>query len=185
MAVIRNNSKRVRELRDNIKDTYCTCFFCGQFVEREYRTIDHLISLAKGGTDSEENMVVSCYQCNNEKADLDINEYIRLKLDGFDFKARAEANKRKKGYGFEGAVYEEYVVPLKQVISKPRTYPNADNIEKRKNIYLETKSFIKPTYVKKKGNKYIILQGFINYIILKTLHEEFMPVVVVSDGCKK
>ena len=185
MAVIRNNSKRVRELRDKIKDKYCTCFFCGEFIERKLRTIDHLISLAKGGDDSEENMVVSCHQCNSEKADLDIDEYIKLKLEGFDFKARAEANKRKKGYGFEGAVYEEYVVPLKQIKSRPRTRPNEVNIEKRKNIYLETNSFIKPTYVKKKGNKYIILQGFINYIILKELNEEVMPVVIVSDGNKK
>lgn len=185
MAVIRNNSKRVRELRDKIKDTYCTCFFCGEFIEREFRTIDHLISLAKGGDDSEDNMVVSCSQCNTEKADLDINEYIKLKLEGFDFKARAEANKRKKGYGFEGAIYEEYVVPLKQIISRPRTLPNIDNIEKRKAIYLETNTFVKPTYVKKKGNKYIVLQGFINYIILKELNLDTMPVVVVRDGNKK
>lgn len=185
MAVKRNNSKRAKAIRDKIKDTYHTCFFCGEYIDREYRTIDHLISLAKGGLDEEENMVVSCLQCNGEKADLDINEYIKLKLEGFDFKARAEKNKRKKGFGYEGAIYEEIIVPIHMIVSKPKTSPNPDNIEKRKELYITTKKFSKPTYVKKKGNRYIILQGFINYIILKSLGIKTMPVTLVKDNIQK
>lgn len=184
MPVIRNNSKKVKDLRDKIKDNCCTCFFCGEFIERELRTIDHLLSLAKGGDDSEDNMVVSCRQCNNEKSDLSIEEYIKLKLEGFDFKARAEENKKKRGFGYEGAIYEEFIIPINQLISRPLTAPSLANIEKRKRIYLEQKIFIKPTYVRKKGNKYIILQGFINYIIAKECNLLYMPVVVVRDNTK-
>lgn len=129
-------------------------------------------------------MVVSCHQCNSEKADLDIEEYIKLKLEGFDFKARAEENKRKRGFGYEGAIYEELIVSMYTIISKPKTLPNKENIEKRKEFYIQTKSFRKPTYVKKKGNKYIVLQGFINYIILRELGIKEMPVVLVTDSKK-
>lgn len=181
MVTIRNNSKSARARRDKIKDQYSTCFFCGEYVEREDRTIDHLISLAKGGADEEENMVVSCHQCNSEKADLDVEEYIHLKLTGFDFKARAEENKRKRGFGYEGAIYEEQIVPMYSIISRPKSIPNRENIDKRKDFYLEHKAFKKPTYVKKKGKKYIILQGFINYIILKELGTDKMPVVIVRE----
>lgn len=185
MPVIRNNSKKVKDLRDKIKDSCNTCFFCGEFIERPSRTIDHLLSLAKGGDDSEENMVVSCQQCNSEKADLSIEEYLHLKLSGFDFKARAEENKRKRGFGFEGAIYEEYIVPMNDLISKPLSKPNRLNIEKRKSIFLEQNIFIKPTYVKKRGNKYIILQGFINYIIARECNLCTLPVVVVKNANKK
>lgn len=184
MAVKRNNSKRAKAVRDKIKDTYCTCFFCGEYIYREYRTIDHLISLAKGGLDEEDNMVVSCHQCNSEKADLDVDEYVKLKLEGFDFKARAEENKRKRGFGYEGAIYEELILPMYMIISRPRTSPNPENIEKRKELYLSTGKFQKPTYVKKRGKRYIILQGFINYKILQSLGATSMPVTLVVDNSK-
>lgn len=53
MATIRNNSKSARAKRDKIKDRCSTCFFCGEKISREERTVDHLVSLAKGG--------ISCY----------------------------------------------------------------------------------------------------------------------------
>lgn len=181
MATIRSNSKKIRATRDKIKDECCTCFFCGEYIDRDKRTIDHLISLSQGGPDTADNMVVSCLQCNGEKADLDVEEYIKLKLENFDFKARAEENKKKRGFGYEGAIYEELVVPMWKIISRPRSNPNLENIEKRKNIYLNTNCLVKPTYVKKKGNRYIILQGFINFTILKELGVKEMPVVLVVE----
>lgn len=180
MAIVRNNSIKMKKIRNAIKDMYSTCFFCGEFVKREDRTIDHFESLSKGGTDSPENMVVSCLQCNTEKSDLDVEEYIKLKLEGFDFKARAERNKIKRGFGFEGAIYEQMIVPMSSIKSYPKTPPNREKIDKRKQYYNETGCFKKPSYVRKQGNKYIILQGFINYIILKELNIKEMPVIVVS-----
>lgn len=180
MAIVRNNSTKMKKIRNAIKDTYSTCFFCGEFVKREDRTIDHFQSLSKGGADSPENMVVSCLQCNSEKSDLDVEEYIKLKLEGFDFKGRAERNKRKRGFGFEGAIYEEMIVSMSDLKSYPRTPPNREKIDKRKEYYKETGCFKKPSYVRKQGNKYVILQGFINYIILKELNIKEMPVIVVT-----
>lgn len=185
MAVVRNNSKRMKTIKDNLKDKYKTCFFCGEFIDREYRTIDHFTSLSKGGKDSEENMVVSCTKCNCEKADLDVTEYIELKLKGFDFEARAEKNKRKKGFGYKGAIYEEDVVLMKDLIFKPMSEPNREKVDKRKQFYIENHEFKKPTYVKKtRRGRYLILQGFINYLIMKELDIDEMPVVIVRDSKK-
>ena len=51
-----------------------TCVYCGSTNRRDM-TIDHIIPQSKGGPNTWENMITSCFDCNNEKADLDLEEY--------------------------------------------------------------------------------------------------------------
>jgi len=48
-----------------------SCYYC----ERPGNTIDHLIPLARGGTNYEGNLVPCCKQCNSSKADLLLIEW--------------------------------------------------------------------------------------------------------------
>lgn len=47
------------------------CSICGQKIQYMYCTIDHVISISKGGSKTDiNNMEVTCYICNYMKSDL-------------------------------------------------------------------------------------------------------------------
>jgi Restriction endonuclease len=54
------------------RDNY-TCHFCGQYGD----TIDHMLPRAKGGHTTPDNCVCACNECNQSKADKDIEEFMR------------------------------------------------------------------------------------------------------------
>lgn len=52
------------------------CYYCNDitypFSDREHKkltTLDHIIPVSKGGTNKQENIVISCKECNNKKGD--------------------------------------------------------------------------------------------------------------------
>ncbi|MFC5403352.1 HNH endonuclease [Cohnella soli] len=53
------------------RDGY-VCYFCGQYGD----TIDHLLPRAKGGHTTPDNCVCACNECNQSKADRDLEEFI-------------------------------------------------------------------------------------------------------------
>ncbi|MFC5470659.1 HNH endonuclease [Cohnella suwonensis] len=56
------------------RDEY-TCYFCGQYGD----TIDHLLPRAKGGHTTPDNCVCACNECNQSKADRDLEEFIGVR----------------------------------------------------------------------------------------------------------
>lgn len=71
-------SKKTREIAEarerRKKVAGKTCAYCGVATVRKFGptfgTVDHLKPVALGGTDSEENLVWSCFRCNFEKGSL-------------------------------------------------------------------------------------------------------------------
>ena len=55
------------------RDGY-SCYFCGSYGD----TIDHLLPRAKGGHTTPVNCVCACIDCNQSKADKDLEEFISL-----------------------------------------------------------------------------------------------------------
>lgn len=53
------------------------CAYCGKWMPIGTATIDHIIPKSKNGTNSLDNLVVCCYDCNLEKN----NDYIVDRLD--------------------------------------------------------------------------------------------------------
>lgn len=53
-----------------------SCFYCGS---KERMTIDHVIAIARGGTDSIGNIVPACKSCNSRKRELTITEWNKHK----------------------------------------------------------------------------------------------------------
>lgn len=43
------------------------CHICGKFLTVETATIDHLIPLAKGGSNGQDNLRLACEKCNSNK----------------------------------------------------------------------------------------------------------------------
>lgn len=61
--------------RKNIfkRDNY-ECVYCGD-DNRKALTLDHVVPKSKGGKDRWSNLVTCCYDCNQEKADLTLEEW--------------------------------------------------------------------------------------------------------------
>lgn len=64
------------------------CWYCGQYLDmsdsinwrrvREHKNaavIDHVVPLSRGGDSSDENLVASCWRCNNEKKSKSVEEF--------------------------------------------------------------------------------------------------------------
>lgn len=63
----KNISKRVLK-----RDKYI-CHYCG----KKANTTDHIVPVAKGGTDNEDNLVAACSVCNSKKHTTDYNDFMR------------------------------------------------------------------------------------------------------------
>jgi 5-methylcytosine-specific restriction endonuclease McrA len=62
------------------RDNY-TCYICQKPMHPEHPdlSIDHIVSRAKGGSDLPENLACCCKQCNEEKANIDLEDFLKLK----------------------------------------------------------------------------------------------------------
>jgi len=78
------NNKRIYTLKEKIemynvrKSEEHNCFYCKKPLTEEEITIDHIVPYGRGGKTSKENLVISCSYCNREKADMDLDEYMRF-----------------------------------------------------------------------------------------------------------
>ena len=52
-----------------------TCSYCGVDDQEEKLVIDHIVPVAKGGSDSTENLTASCFMCNSRKGDMTLDEW--------------------------------------------------------------------------------------------------------------
>jgi len=74
VVVFKNNKRnRVKSARFSRKNVWVRddgkCQYCGVHVDSKSYTIDHVIPKARGGTTSWNNVVTSCYSCNQKKGD--------------------------------------------------------------------------------------------------------------------
>ena len=51
------------------------CYYCGDKMPYKKMTIDHVEPKYKGGTEKFENLVPACWGCNQDKANLTLDEY--------------------------------------------------------------------------------------------------------------
>lgn len=54
------------------------CFYCLQYVRRDYITMDHVVPVSRGGADTLRNLVACCYECNFTKWTQPAADYLRL-----------------------------------------------------------------------------------------------------------
>ena len=80
------------EMRNNVYEkTKGKCALCGKFVRFDLFTIDHIIPLAKGGTNDIENLQCTCKHCNAMKQDFSEKEFLDKMIKILSF-----INQRKK-----------------------------------------------------------------------------------------
>ena len=68
---IRKEKEKARHLRQSAwwmrKTSSGQCHYCGNKVERENLTMDHVVPLSRGGRSTKGNIVPACKECNSKK----------------------------------------------------------------------------------------------------------------------
>ncbi len=71
-AHIKKERNKARDLRETQwwkqKLGLGICYYCEKKISRELLTMDHIVPVGRGGTSSKGNVVVSCKDCNTQKA---------------------------------------------------------------------------------------------------------------------
>ena len=60
------------------RENYC-CIYCGIHASKAKMQIEHVIPKSKGGTDSLNNLVLSCETCNQAKGSQDVKSFLKGK----------------------------------------------------------------------------------------------------------
>lgn len=77
-----NKDKKLRVLK---RDRYI-CHYCGKYGD----TVDHIIPMSKGGRNGMKNLVCACYDCNQERGDMEYEEFCLLKNNKQKIKGQKE-----------------------------------------------------------------------------------------------
>ena len=54
-----------------------TCIYCGIHASKAKMEIEHVVPRSRGGTDSLNNLVLSCHECNQAKGSQDVQTYLK------------------------------------------------------------------------------------------------------------
>lgn len=55
------------------------CIYCEKTLTVQNATSDHIVPISKKGNNCQINMVVCCKSCNNERGNVEFNEYLKIK----------------------------------------------------------------------------------------------------------
>jgi hypothetical protein len=55
------------------------CIYCECDINEENATTDHIIPISMGGNNSQVNLMICCFDCNNERGNMEFREYLRMK----------------------------------------------------------------------------------------------------------
>ena len=83
-----------QEARNDIYErTKGKCALCGKFIRFDQFTVDHIVPLAKGGTNEIENLQTTCKHCNAMKQDLSEEEFLDKMFDILVYQLKKKKNK--------------------------------------------------------------------------------------------
>ena len=71
----RDYSIEEKEIMNKVKQSSDKCYYCGCKLSNGQKTIDHKFPISRGGKTSEDNLVVSCIECNQDKDNMTEEEF--------------------------------------------------------------------------------------------------------------
>lgn len=166
------------------------CYYCKKRIYDSQVTIDHLFPEAYGGISVPNNLVPTCKRCNNEKADMNEQEYN-------EWRSIRDSLRRKEYYVkiTQSKVARKFSSDIKRTFDVPEewiTYTSLSNIyslEKKKiktgKTYKKIYNFIKKygkvprILVVSKNN--VLLDGKIVYDVCEDLELESIPVIILEN----
>lgn len=91
------------------------CSYCGCSVNVLQRHIDHIIPVARGGTNDNDNLCVACNYCNEQKHTMTREEYKQFLEDNPDILFKRKYNMIKKTLGSIVLLEEKDIVTRKTI----------------------------------------------------------------------
>lgn len=74
VVYVRSNISASKRKRIYKRDNYL-CQYCGKDCSDGDISIDHIIPISAGGSESDDNLCVACYACNSKKRDMAPDEF--------------------------------------------------------------------------------------------------------------
>lgn len=60
------------------EETFIPCYYCNEPLSFRQATVEHLIPRARGGTNSRDNVTISCGPCNHNRRDFTHEEWKKI-----------------------------------------------------------------------------------------------------------
>ncbi len=109
--------------RDNF-----TCFYCGNHPPHVILEVDHIVAVANGGENNEDNLITACFNCNRGKGARDLNCAPKSMAD----KAKVIAEQEEQLAGYQKII----MARVKRVeaeaweIIRPFSYQDTDGVRR-------------------------------------------------------
>lgn len=55
------------------------CIYCGSRLHYGNATTDHIIPISEGGNNAQVNLMVCCFNCNNQRGNMKFIDYLKIK----------------------------------------------------------------------------------------------------------
>ena len=55
------------------------CIYCEKALDESNATTDHIIPISEGGNNSQVNLLICCFDCNNQRGNMEFKQYLRIK----------------------------------------------------------------------------------------------------------
>jgi 5-methylcytosine-specific restriction endonuclease McrA len=76
VSKVSSETIKKRRFLKGLSDEQLKCYYCGKQLNRGKCTVGHVVPKSKGGKNSFDNFVVSCYECNNKKGNLNYLAFV-------------------------------------------------------------------------------------------------------------
>jgi hypothetical protein len=75
--VKRRTNGYAKDFIDNHRNS--TCLYCGNKLNYENATADHIVPISNGGNNTQVNLIVCCKTCNSERGNIEFRTYLSKK----------------------------------------------------------------------------------------------------------
>lgn len=55
------------------------CIYCNCKLTNDNATTDHIIPISEGGNNTQVNLLICCFDCNNERGSMKFTDYLKIK----------------------------------------------------------------------------------------------------------
>jgi hypothetical protein len=55
------------------------CIYCEKALDESNATTDHIIPISEGGNNCQVNLLICCFDCNNQRGNMEFKQYLRIK----------------------------------------------------------------------------------------------------------